>query len=258
MKLFNKKTTTNEMRKVYTNIEIRDNSKLVNELVDKKYILSEEKLGFIKISFIITLDKIEAKRLINQLQNLIDLNKDTDVSYINYLDDSNSDQTITFKITSTFFIWLKVHDVLSNNPNIRSNFIPLQIWYEKLDQLFKETDYYGKESDYTNNYYDIYKDEKSQLLFAFDYDSNFTILINLKPYDSNDNFYFELYRLSIINLIISIENDLNIETIPVELYNHISKMISINGFDTGLLNSYIDNNKISNDSIYNNIDEIID
>lgn len=258
MKLFSKKTTTNEMRKVYTNIEISDNSKLINELVDKKYILFDERKEFIKISFIITLDKVEAKRLINQLQNLIDLNKDTNVSYINYLDDSNSDQTITFKITSTFFIWLKVHDVLLHHPNIRSNFIPLQIWCEKLDQLFNETDYYEKESDYTNNYYDIYKDEKSQLLFAFDYDSNFVILINLKPEDDEEDFYFESYRLSIIDLIISIENDLNIEIMPVELYSHITKMITINGFDSGLLNSYIDSNKISNDSIYNNIDEIID
>mgnify|MGYP004617421409 FL=1 len=258
MKLFSKKATTNEMRKVYTNIEIRDNSKLINELVDKKYILFDERKEFIKISFIITLDKIEAKRLISQLQNLIDLNKDTNVSYINYLDDSSSDQTITFKIASTFFIWLKVYDVLIHHPNIRSNFIPLQIWCEKLDQLFKETNYYEEESDYTNDYYDIYKDEKSQLLFAFDYDSNFTILINLKPDNDEDNFYFESYRLSIINLIISIKNDLNIKIIPVELYNYISKMININGFDTGLLNSYIDSNKISNDSIYNNIDEIID
>ena len=257
MKLFNKKTITNEMRKVYTNIEIRDNSKLINELVDKKYILFDERKEFIKISFIITLDKVEAKRLISQLQNLIDLNKDTNVSYINYLDDSNSDQTITFKITSTFFIWLKIYDTLLHHPSIRSNFIPLQIWCEKLDQLFKETDYYEKESEYINDNYDIYKDEKSQLLFAFDYDSNFIILINLNEYDE-DNFYFESYKLSIINLLLSIENDLNLETIPVELYRHISKMITINGFDSGLLNSYIDNNKISNDSIYNNIDEIID
>lgn len=257
MKLFNKKTTVNEMRKVYTDIEIRDNSKLINELVDNKYILFDERKEFIKISFIITLDKIEAKRLISQLQNLIDLNKDTNVSYINYLNDSNSDQTITFKITSTFFIWLKIYDVLLHHPNIRSNFIPLQIWCEKLDQLFKETDYYEKESEYVNDNYDIYKDEKSKLLFAFDYDSNFIILINLNEYDE-DNFYFDSYRLSIIDLLLSIENDLNIEIIPVELYRHISKMITINGFDSGLINSYIDNNKISNDSIYNNIDEIID